>query len=122
MAYTQKRQTKTEGTGFRQLLFDTIFLVENLIILITSYLTLDYEIPFELFIFVGLSQYLGIALKYIYYWKFHIWSRSFHHKKCYMNIKHSSRTFAGQKKHRSPEEKETSEINERLETSTCLRD
>ena len=116
MTNKQKRKTKKNGTGFRQLLFDTIFIVENLLILITSYLILDYEICYQLFVFVALSQYFGIALKSIYYWKFHIWSTSFHHKTWYKKKKNV------QEAHRSQERIKTSEIQEKLETSTCLRD
>ena len=117
MTPKQKRQTKTEGTGFRQILFDTIFITENLIILITSYLTLDYEIPSLLFVFVGLFQYFGIALKCIYYWNCHIWSSSFHPKTSYNNIRQSSRTYAGRMKCRSQKTNKTSDIHERLEIS-----
>ena len=85
-----KKVTKTEGTALRQALFDTIFVLENLVILIVAHDTLHEELPRGLLVYIALSQYFGIALKCIYYWKFHIWSTTFDYKKPYRQIRDSS--------------------------------
>lgn len=81
---------KVRGTSFRQILFDTIFVFENLVIVLLGYFELGDELPFGLFSFVLLSQYFGIMLKIFYYYKFHIWRNTFSWKETKKNIQESS--------------------------------
>ena len=88
------RKVKKDGTVFRQTLFDAIFVIENLIILLLAHFTFYEELPSGLMIFIALSQYVGIGLKTIYYSKFHIWSNSFTFEKSKQQFKDSSRNSA----------------------------
>ena len=90
----RRRYRKNDGTVFRQTLFDAIFVIENLIILLLAHFTFYEELPSGLMIFIALSQYVGIGLKTIYYSKFHIWSNSFTFEKSKQQFKDSSRNSA----------------------------
>ena len=87
----QRKQFKKKGTVFRQTLYDTIFVVENLIIIFMSYIKFRDDLPPGLLIFIAFSQYIGIALKLVYYSKFHIWSTSFDAYKSVEEVKVSSK-------------------------------
>ena len=88
------RKMKKDGTVFRQTLFDAIFVIENLIILLLAHFTFYEELPTGLMIFIALSQYVGIGLKTIYYSNFHIWSNSFTPKKSIQQFKDSAQNSA----------------------------
>ena len=88
-----KRQTKKDGTSFRQLMFDSIFVVENVIILVLVKITFNEVLPPNLLVFIAFSQYIGIALKCLYYAKFHIWSTSFDRDSVQQQTRESSKNF-----------------------------
>ena len=84
---TEKKR-KREGTIFRQTLFDVIFVIENLVIVALAHLKLEEDLPLELLLFVVISQYIGIFLKCLYYFRLHVWKNtsSFQKAKQHLNI------------------------------------
>ena len=86
-------KSRKSGTVFRQTLFDTIFVTENLAMLIFAYikLTSQANLGMEMFVVALSSQYLGIFLKCIYYYEFHIWKETFTRKRTAQNLKESIR-------------------------------
>ena len=112
------RKVKKDGTVFRQTLFDAIFVIENLIILLLAHFTFYDELPTGLMIFIALSQYVGIGLKTIYYSKFHIWSNSFTLEKSVQQFKDSSRNSATRIKSIASSFPVVSNTNERIEVET----
>jgi hypothetical protein len=86
-------KSRKSGTVFRQTLFDTIFVTENLAMLIFSYIKLidKANLGIEVFVVALSSQYLGIFLKCIYYYAFHIWKETFTYKRTAQNLKESIR-------------------------------
>ena len=90
-------RVKKHGTVFRQSLSDTIFVIENASILTFSYIRLKNYLGSNLlssdllyvFIFILVSQYVGILLKIIYYFHFHIWKHTFSCQMAVQNVKES---------------------------------
>ena len=78
---------KKAGTSFRQVVFDLIFVLENTIIVIMAFIYLVEYLPSSLFLFVLLTQYFGVCLKWLYYLKFHIWKNTFTLKKVIQSLK-----------------------------------
>ena len=79
---------KKHGTIFRQILFDTIFLVENFVTLIMAGVLFN-ECLTTLFLMVaGTCQCVGVLLKILYYKKFHIWKDAMTNQMCIKNILH----------------------------------
>ena len=108
---------KVHGTSFRQILFDTIFVLENFVIVVLGYFKFNEDLPLGLFVFILLSQYFGIALKCIYYYKFHIWKNTFSWDETKKNILSSSKAFCNKLKFF--QQKETA-VNEYLEDLNLL--
>lgn len=92
----RKPQLKKEGTIFRQIVFDTIFVVENCVIIIVSYFQLQENLPVGLLILIPMSQYIGILLKCVYYYKYHIWKNAFTYEQSIQNIRNSIRSIGYQ--------------------------
>ena len=82
-------EQKIYGTIFKQILFDTIFVIENLAIILLVFWNLTQYLPSGVYAFVLLTQYVGIGLKVIYYWKFHIWKNTFSQTGSKRNIQKS---------------------------------
>ena len=68
------QENKRKETAFKQFLFELIFVVENLAILVTSYLSYNEYLPTGFLTGIFVAHCFGICLKCIYYYQFHIWS------------------------------------------------
>ena len=64
---------KKNGTILRQTIFDTIFLVENFVILIVAGIRFPECLTISFLVTAGAFQCIGLILKMVYYKKFHIW-------------------------------------------------
>ena len=104
----RKSVVKEYGTIFRQCLFDSIFVLENLAILTFSVYKFNKEsngtqVVLGLAVFILCSQYLGILLKMMYYCKFHIWKHTFTFPKALQNFRKSFKILIGSSKHEKDE-------------------
>ena len=83
---SKMRKTTTEtGTVYRQILFETIFLLQNLAIMATAYYKLS-NLPYEVMIFIAVAQIVAISTKTCYYYHHHIWSYTFKRKERARNL------------------------------------
>ena len=82
-----KSTIKKGDTSFRQILFDLIFILENFAMVVWARIVLREYLHIGLFVFVLFSQYLGIGLKWLYYYKFHIWKNTFTSEKLFRQLK-----------------------------------
>jgi hypothetical protein len=90
---TQGRKTndkRTSSTVFRQVTFDIIFILETCIVVLVSHFKLKEDLD-EILTFVAISQVVGIFLKFIYYYQFHIWKNAFTFEEISRNIGSSMR-------------------------------
>ena len=87
----QKIVSEEHGTIFRQTMFDTIFVVESGFIFVLTYLKLEEYLPVGVMSFIMVCQCLGIFLKWIYYYKYHVWKNTFSHSNAVKRFKESAR-------------------------------
>ena len=73
----EAKQLKSQGPFSRHVIFDAIFFVENVLVVILSYVTLPNGLPVEVLICLIASQILGFIAKWIYHKHFHIWMNAF---------------------------------------------
>ena len=69
---------------------DTIFILETCIVVIVSHFKLHEDLD-EILTFIAISQVLGIFLKLIYYFQFHIWKNAFTSEHISRNVGNSMR-------------------------------
>ena len=89
-SYVHTMENKTRTTVFRQCLFDTIFVIENLVILILSNLKYPKYLGVGLVTGIFIAHCVGIGLKCVYYYQFHIWSNVLTFDKSIQDIKVST--------------------------------
>jgi hypothetical protein len=72
-----KTRKSSDSTFFRQVLFDSIFVMENMVIVTLLYVMsepLGFQTKQLLFIFFG--HIVGLMMKWMYYSLFHLWRNS----------------------------------------------
>ena len=84
-------RTKQKISMLRNGIFEIIFLIENVMVVIIAHLMLPSDLPREILTFIIFAQLLGLLLNCIYYKYFHIWKHLF----CInMNISEPTKIFS----------------------------
>ena len=69
-----KRRKKT--TFWRQVLFNTIFVLENIAVIVLVTIKLPHSVPVSLLYFIAFGHLFGLILNLVYYQFFHLWKDS----------------------------------------------
>ena len=87
----RKKVVEERGTIFRQALIDAIFVLESLIIFVLACVKLEEFLSVGLMASIMVCQCLGIFLKWLYYYKYHVWKNTFSQREAVKRFKESSR-------------------------------
>ena len=68
-----KGKTKIRTTFWRQILFNAIFILENIVVVIWASFELQDQVPVSILVFVPLGHFIGLIFHVIYYQYFHLW-------------------------------------------------